>query len=317
MKMSSFTAKNVDKETDGGNISVSSIAKAYTDASMSNSFLDTKSGMKIDDMSKHMTALKNYQQEGQLLVAKQIVNNVLNKNCNIQDKFRFADLGCGIATDLEFWQNEFQTFSPTKSLELHGVDLMNEILKTAKKNLPEAMFWHKDLKDGLGFFESNSLDVIHCRRVLIHLPNAEDLIHEMIRVLSDGGYGILVEGELDTGTLHTEDDRLKKVENSIRLDKFVANPNPASKAYRILKVLEIEGQIKNVQIRQELISLILDQQSFDPCLKMTRGRLSKQMEAGVITEEDIEYFINKLEQAPRTGDPFTSGLMFVISFEKC
>lgn len=44
-----------------------------------------------------------------------------------------------------------------------------------------------DIEDGLLFFPDNSIDEIHCRSVLAHVENLENLIGEIIRVLKKDG----------------------------------------------------------------------------------------------------------------------------------
>jgi predicted SAM-dependent methyltransferase len=44
-----------------------------------------------------------------------------------------------------------------------------------------------DLEDGLGFLPDRSVDEIHCRSVLEHIENFEELTAEMVRVLKNGG----------------------------------------------------------------------------------------------------------------------------------
>ena len=44
-----------------------------------------------------------------------------------------------------------------------------------------------DIEDGLGFFPDDSVDQIHCRSVLEHIENFENLMAEIIRVLKPAG----------------------------------------------------------------------------------------------------------------------------------
>ena len=44
-----------------------------------------------------------------------------------------------------------------------------------------------DIEEGLAFLPDNSVDEIHCRSVLEHIQNFEDLIREIVRVLKSNG----------------------------------------------------------------------------------------------------------------------------------
>ena len=44
-----------------------------------------------------------------------------------------------------------------------------------------------DIEDGLSFLSDNSVDEIHCRSVLAHIENFENLMREIVRVLKSDG----------------------------------------------------------------------------------------------------------------------------------
>jgi SAM-dependent methyltransferase len=55
-----------------------------------------------------------------------------------------------------------------------------------KLNLPNVDIV-ADLEEGLSFLPDNSVDQIHCRSVLEHIKNFDNLMREMVRVLKDNG----------------------------------------------------------------------------------------------------------------------------------
>lgn len=77
------------------------------------------------------------------------------------DKSVIIELGCG--------QKKKQDRIGIDKLNLPNVDIV------------------ADLEEGLSFLPDKSVDQIHCRSVLEHIKNFDNLLREMVRVLKDNG----------------------------------------------------------------------------------------------------------------------------------
>lgn len=92
---------------------------------------------------------------------------------------RILDNGCGIGL----------LFESMPQSDIVGLDLSMEMLRRSSKfsnNLVLASSEQLPFKD-------NSFDMVFCRSLLHHLPNAATAIKEMSRVLKPGGEGVMVE----------------------------------------------------------------------------------------------------------------------------
>ena len=50
-------------------------------------------------------------------------------------------------------------------------------------------------------FANNTFDVVVCHTTLCHVPQPEAMVHEAVRILREGGYLAIFEGDYATGTL--------------------------------------------------------------------------------------------------------------------
>lgn len=102
---------------------------------------------------------------------------------------RFLDAGCGVGA---------HTLTiASRGYDCTGVDISETILETTRANIDAA-----GLKDraraecrtleNLGFADG-SFDVVHCRGVLMHIPQWEKAVGELVRVLKTGGHLVLFE----------------------------------------------------------------------------------------------------------------------------
>ena len=111
-----------------------------------------------------------------------VVDRVL-KYLNPPPSALFLDAGCGIGDhSLRIAQRGYRCI---------GVDLSENVLRTAQKNATtrglgsRTSFVCQALEDLA--FEDNSFDAVHCRGVLMHIPQWEKALANLCRVLKPGG----------------------------------------------------------------------------------------------------------------------------------
>jgi SAM-dependent methyltransferase len=102
---------------------------------------------------------------------------------------RFLDAGCGVG---------YHSLAIAKrGYHCVGIDISETVLATARANLSQS-----GLSARLSFrceelehlsFDDDTFDVVHCRGVLMHIPQWELAMRELCRVLKPGGSIILME----------------------------------------------------------------------------------------------------------------------------
>lgn len=99
----------------------------------------------------------------------------------IQPGWRYLDVGCGVGSAA-------RRVAETRRLEVTGVDIDPEQIKSANAaaELPNLRYQVMDatrLEFGAGEF-----DIVATSKTTHHIPNYEDALREMARVLRPGGY---------------------------------------------------------------------------------------------------------------------------------
>lgn len=93
------------------------------------------------------------------------------------------DIGCGTGYLIDLLQKQ-------KNALYCGLDLSPEMLKMARKKLPESVYLTEGSSDKLPY-EDNSFDIVTCIQSFHHYPNPEKAMAEAYRVLKKGGLYIL------------------------------------------------------------------------------------------------------------------------------
>ncbi|MGB2889225.1 MAG: class I SAM-dependent methyltransferase [Candidatus Acidiferrales bacterium] len=112
------------------------------------------------------------------------------KYLNPRPNALFLDAGCGIGS------HSFRIAQ--RGYRCIGVDLSENVLKTAKQNatirgLESRISFVCEALEDLGFAD-NSFDAVHCRGVLMHIPQWEKALASICRVLRPGGRIAILEG---------------------------------------------------------------------------------------------------------------------------
>ena len=101
---------------------------------------------------------------------------------------RVLEIGCGLGHLLGWLTDKYEVF---------GGDINPWALSQSKVNVPEANYVQLSAED-LGMFPDESFQIVISKHNLEHLPNPENSIAEMSRVLSTGGLLIMATPNLDS-----------------------------------------------------------------------------------------------------------------------
>jgi len=106
------------------------------------------------------------------------------KQIEIEKIKTVLELGCGIGFVSSY-------LAKTYDFNVYGTDYDIEQIQLAKKFQPKINHLHFQVEDATKLlFEDSSIDLVVSQNVFHHIPNWEDAIKEIARVLSNGGYFI-------------------------------------------------------------------------------------------------------------------------------
>ena len=118
--------------------------------------------------------------------AKRNIDNVLPclEQLDVECLNDVLEIGCGIGTVSAFLSESYQ-------MNVVGTDFDPAQIEIARTYYPENDQLHFKVEDASNLsFEDNSFDLVLSQNVFHHIPNWENAIKEIARVLCSGGYFI-------------------------------------------------------------------------------------------------------------------------------
>lgn len=224
---------------------------------------------------------------------------------------RCLDVGCAIGQDLGRLKAALEAHEGS-SAQLVGVDLLEAQLVKAREALPGCEFKQGDVGATLPFADKE-FDTLQASRLLIHSPDLGKAVDEMIRVMKPGALGVFAEGDMDSSTMMTSDDRLRAVyqKKCDHVMKMCANPRAASTTYRYLLA---HPEAENVSMDGwQFVNLAPGEVELNMEIQM----LQKLVETGSVTQEDLDYYQEQAAgRAAAEGNFVVTSPIFEVSFTK-
>lgn len=111
---------------------------------------------------------------------------------HIKKDAKVLDVGCGTG------KFAYRLWSVTKGVEIHGIDISNEMIERAKAKVNDETIDFKvgDVEELP--YESKTFDIVTCSNSFHHYPNQKKAISEMRRVLKDDGKLLIIDGSRDS-----------------------------------------------------------------------------------------------------------------------
>lgn len=163
------------------------------------------------------------------------------------------DVGCSIDGDLALLKNALGDAADRETgFDFVDVDLLGAQLARARESMSEGRFVEGN---ATAFpFEDEAVDSVQCSRLSIHVPDMAKAVDKMVRVLKPGGCGVFSEGNFHGHVVYTNNERLKKVEQTKNehTASQCAIPGAAMDAYKLLLA---RSDVENVKI--ELFHMLL------------------------------------------------------------
>lgn len=177
-----------------------------------------------------------------------------------------------------------------------GVDLSDAMLAEARertKTISTPVTFRQGDARHLPF-GSNTFDACRCERVIEHIPDAQRVIKEMVRVAKPGGR--VVAYEPDWGTTAIDSPNLELTERVASYTaRTVENGWIGRQLYRLFR----EAGLDNVAIEADVWT-ITDFKLGKRLMRLDHV-LAHAREAGVLTENEISSWLGALETANQQG----------------
>lgn len=107
---------------------------------------------------------------------------------------RIADFGCGVGLTTRMLAEMTGRGGSALGIDVHAAQLEEARLICANAGLENTSFLQADACDTK--LPDDSFDLVYCRFLLLHLPNPQDCLREMRRVLKPGGILFVEDGDL-------------------------------------------------------------------------------------------------------------------------
>ena len=223
---------------------------------------------------------------------------------------RVLEVGCGAGGALRF----FIECVPDAALAV-GVDPSCMALAEAIRGVPDEAAVREPIPEFLAMdgrylaFPDRTFDVVYCSRVLVHAPEPERILDEMVRVLKIGGTILVVEPDRDGMLSSAEYDWInRRFWSHLRS----LNPEIGRRVYRQLHrvgLAEIQVEsVFNVTTRPPTREQVRE---VECALSEKRGEYWTLVELGLCTADELTKYVEALREAEESGVYLRSDLEFV------
>jgi ubiquinone/menaquinone biosynthesis C-methylase UbiE len=176
-----------------------------------------------------------------------------------------------------------------------GVDLSSAMIEHAIKRAANQPWIKFHVGDACSVpYPDDFFDLARSERLFLYLPDRIAAIKEMIRVVKPGGRIYLVDTDVDSTAIYSQNRALTRKMTSVVADSM---PNPNSG--RELPALARKAGLRNLIIETSSVS-----SRYEFFLRAIAGSLIKAAETGVITQEELREFLEEQAALHASGDFF-------------
>jgi ubiquinone/menaquinone biosynthesis C-methylase UbiE len=216
--------------------------------------------------------------------------NLSNQKLNISAGQKVLDVGCGIGgATIPI----AEITGPTGLAA--GVDLSSAMIEYAAKRTANRPGIEFRVSDACSVpYPDKFFDLARSERLFLYLPDRLAALKEMMRVVKPGGRVYLVDTDIDSTAVYSQNRALTRKMTSL-VAASMPNPNSA----RELPSLARKAGLKNLQIETSAIST-----PYEFFLRAMAGSLIKAAEDGVITQAELREFFEEQAALHASGDFF-------------
>lgn len=208
------------------------------------------------------------------------------KQLSIPSNSRILDLGCGQGEATRLLHH---TFSPATCTGFDMDEALLDIARSKNKNGDGPSYQQGNAKKLP--FENDQFDLVYARLLLLHVPDFEEVVSEMIRVAKPNGT-IMVQDLIITNEagLYPKNWAYEKTNQAMR--ELFANPEVGKELPLVFK----KNGLTNITIRSD-IYLLHETSAAKKLMRQTaEGMVGGMIEKGIIDESEVPDFIDQLKQ---------------------
>lgn len=224
----------------------------------------------------------------------------------IQAGDKVLDMGCGPATDTIFLASLVG-----KAGKVVGVDIDEEQIARAQQRAAEAGVeqWVTHLSvDGQQLpFDPNYFDAARSERVFQHNTDPKRLLKEIIRVTKPGCRVVVVDTDWSTMSIDTDLIDIEQKLKKFHVETVIKNGFSGRKLYRLF----LQSGLDDVRV--ELAPTFVTDYQVSRLVTWYDVTEKSALEAGILSEKELEEFHAELEKADSEGRYFATVLQIIVT----
>lgn len=221
----------------------------------------------------------------------------------LRDGDRVLDAGCGMGSDV------FDVAARVgASGHVTGIDFSESLIEEARKRAGERNLPVKfEVGDVQALqFEDESFDAVRAERLLMHVPDADRAVGEMVRVLRPGGHLSVFDFDWETQFCDSPHrDVTRKIAQSFcdgMKNGWIGRSLP--RLFRKHGMAEVSVTYQTITVDLEMLQLLIG------------GHVAGAVAAGVISGDEANVWWSDLVQSSREGNFLYGFLAFIVAGTK-
>ena len=230
---------------------------------------------------------------------------------NIQQGHKILDVGCGSATDTINFAKLVG-----KTGQVIGIDYDPQMIQLAEQKTKEAGVeaWlkHETVTAPPIPYDSEMFDSVHSERVFQHIPNADQMLAEMIRVTKPGGWVVVADTDHSSTSTDCSDSTLIDIEwrlRRFRAEMFI-NGYSGRQLFRLFKTNKLD------KVSVEIFPIVVTDYGLGRFFSTADVVEKRASEAGIITEDELKSLHEMHTQIDQSGAFFGYATMMVVAGQK-
>lgn len=213
---------------------------------------------------------------------------------------KLLDLGCGTGVVVRHLAEVLH-----KDSTLHGADISQELLKTAKAHTDGKMIQWDHIQAGPLPYEDHQFDVVVMHTLLSHVPDVHSLLRDAKRILQTEGQLIVFDAD-HAGTTYAQPDyeTTRRIDHLL-ISAIVTHPDICRQLPRLFKET-------GFSLQDHTVDVISECGHGEYWLSSVHGFAKLMPVLKVLTEEEADAWVHHMLEAHENGTFFAAGAFYTF-----